>query len=285
MLYNYQDYILDNVQHLLNIGCKDIAVITDKKFSKHFKNFNIPIEYPENYDDKYLKNANEYIKNKNSFRNGYWHFTSYRFTILYLYMKKKNIGNILHLENDVLLYENPDNIKWHDKSKILITMDTYGICTPGIMYIPNPDILKKLIDNFSVYYKGALSDMASIGKCYHEMDILDTLPLFINEGEYMKNKGTDFIVKNYKKYNYIFDARAIGQFLGGKDFVHRVHQKYKPYINKDCKIHYYKYKFIWKKIAEVERPFIIINNKEYRIMNLHIHCKKLSRFTKNTISN
>lgn len=278
MLYNYQEYILDNIQHLLNIGCRDIAVITDKKFSKHFKKFNIPIEYPEIYDDKYLKNADDYIKNNRKFRGGYWHFTSYRFTILYLYMKKRKIGNILHLENDVLLYENPDKIKWHNKSKILITMDTYGICTPGIMYIPNPDILKKLIDNFSVYLYGTLNDMASIGKCFHEMDILDTLPLFIDSDEYIKNEKTEFIVKNYKKYNCIFDARAIGQLLGGRDYYYRVHQKYEPYINKDCKIPYNNYKIIWKDMNKIKRPFIIIDNKEYRIMNLHIHCKKLCRF-------
>ena len=120
--------------------------------------------------------------------------------------------------------------------------------------------------------------MGSIAKCVHEMDRLDTLPLFLDEDEYMKDEKKKFIVKNYKKYNCIFDARAIGQFLGGRDFVHRIHQKYEPYINRECKIPYYNYKFIWKKINDVKRPFIIINDKEYKIMNLHIHSKNLIKF-------
>lgn len=278
MLYNYQKYIEDNIKHLLNIGCKDITVITDQKFEKKLKSFNINIEYPEIIDNEYIEIAKNYINNVSKFGNGYWHFTSYRFTILYLYMKQKNIKNIIHLENDVLLYENPDNINWHDKNKILITMDEYSICTPSIMYIPNYNLLEILVNNFNYYYKGALNDMQSIGMCYHSLDILDTLPVFIDKEEYINNRNTEHIVKNFKKYNYIFDARAIGQYLGGKNFIDKKRIDCKPYVNKDCVIPYFKYKFIWKKINNIKRPFIIIDEKEYRIMNLHIHSKKLHKF-------
>jgi hypothetical protein len=39
-----------------------------------------------------------------SFRNGFWVNTSKRFFAIYEVMKKYNINHVLHIENDVLLY-------------------------------------------------------------------------------------------------------------------------------------------------------------------------------------
>ena len=74
-----------------------------------------------------FKKQNGYDKN---FRQGFWVNTSKRFFIIYEYMKINNIENVLHLENDVLIYNKMD---YDFDEKIYITMDNENRCIPGIV--------------------------------------------------------------------------------------------------------------------------------------------------------
>jgi hypothetical protein len=85
------------------------------------------------------------------------------------------------------------------------------------------------------------------------------------------------ITKNFKYYNCIFDAAAIGQYLGGVD-PRNMSGDTKGFVNETCVINYSKYNFIWKNKNNKKIPYIIINNIEYPIVNLHIHCKDLKSF-------
>ena len=268
MLNNMQSYILDNISHLLNHNNTDLVVITDKKFNNVFENIRVEIVNIENLIPEYtdiLSNVN------NTFRNGFWKLTSYRFIALYEYMKQQNIRNILHIENDVLIYKNVDSIHFHNTKKLLLTMDSKNRCIPGIMFIPSSEILKKCIDQFNP----TLNDMQNFALCYSNMnEYVDTLPIFLENTD---NEVYKMITENYKFYNAIFDAAAIGQYLGGVD-PRNISGDTKHFVNETCAVDYSKYKFIWKNECGKNYPYIVVCGGEYPIINLHIHCKDLKKF-------
>ena len=268
MLNNNQEYILDNITNLLKYGNNDIIVITDKKFNDFFKDKCVKIVNTEDL----ISNYSTYVSSiKNTFRNGFWELTSYRFIVIYEYMKQYNIDNIIHIENDVLIYKNVDSIKFHNMSKLLLTMDSKNRCIPGIMFIPNHTILKKCMDIFNP----KLNDMQNFSNCYYTLtDCIDTLPIFLEDNS---NDVSIMITKNYKHYNAIFDAAAIGQYLGGIDPRNQSGNTI-GFVNETCVIDYSQYNFIWKMINGLNYPYIIINNIEVPIINLHIHCKDLKKY-------
>jgi hypothetical protein len=268
MLNNLQSYIFDNIQHLKQHDNSDITVITDKKFNTLFENKGINIINIEDLIPDYIHVASRI---ENTFRNGFWELTSYRFVALYQYMKQHNINNIIHIENDVLIYKNIDTINFHNTNKLLLTMDSKNRCIPGLMFIPTNEVLKKCLDLFNT----SLNDMQNFSNCYYKLsDCIDTLPIFLEDN---KNDITKMITKNFKYYDSIFDAAAIGQYLGGID------PRNKPgdtrgFINETCVIDYSNYTFIWKNENDKKIPYIVVNNNEYPIVNLHIHCKDLKNF-------
>jgi len=137
MLNNLQSYIFDNINHLKKHDYSDIIIITDKKFNPLFKENHV-INIEDLIDDY----VNVISTMSNTFRNGFWKLTSYRFIALYEYMKQYNITNIIHIENDVLIYKKIDNV--HNTNKLLLTMDSKDRCIPGFMFIPNHNILKNV---------------------------------------------------------------------------------------------------------------------------------------------
>jgi len=268
MLNNLQSYIFDNIQHLKHHDNSDITVITDKKFNTLFENVGINIINIEDLIPDYI---NVVSRSNNTFRNGFWELTSYRFTALYEYMKQHNMNNIIHIENDVLIYKNIDTINFHNMNKLLLTMDSKNRCIPGLMFIPTNEVLKKCLDLFNT----SLNDMQNFSNCYYTLsDCIDTLPIFLEDN---KNDVTKMITKNFKYYDSIFDAAAIGQYLGGIDPRNKSGDT-RGFINETCVIDYSKYTFIWKNENDKKIPYIVVNNNEYPIVNLHIHCKDLKIF-------
>lgn len=268
MLNNLQDYIFDNIQHLKNHNNNDITVITDKKFNTLFENIDINLINIEDLIPEYINIAS---KISTTYRGGFWVLASYRFVAIYVYMKQYNISNILHLENDVLIYKNVDTINFHNINKLLLTMDSENRCIPGLMFIPSNEILQKCLDIFNPN----LNDMQNFSNCYYNLsEYVDTLPIFIDNNE---NTIKKMITKNFKHYNCIFDAAAIGQYLGGVD-PRNIPGDTKGFVNETCVIDYSKYNLIWKNENEKKIPYIVINTNEYPIINLHIHCKDLKQF-------
>ena len=80
-------------------------------------------------------------------------------------------------------------------------------------------------------------------------------------------------------FNSIFDAAAIGQYLGGVD-PRNIPGDTTGFINETCVVNYSYYKFIWKfnLILNIYQPYILIDNIEILINNLHIHSKSLKKF-------
>jgi hypothetical protein len=176
-------------------------------------------------------------------------------------MKKYNKTNCIHIENDYLIYFSTDEIKDLD-NKVWLTMDSPDRCIPGIIFIPNYNTLEPLIKTYDFNN----NDMVNMGKFYNNnKNLVEKLPI-LNNYPY------------FEKWNMIFDAAAIGQYLGGVDTIHK-NGGIPGFVNETCVIDYSKYKFSWvKNENDLYIPMINIEEKFYKIAGLHIHSKRLFNF-------
>jgi hypothetical protein len=78
-------------------------------------------------------------------------------------------------------------------------------------------------------------------------------------------------------FNAIFDAAAIGQFLGGIDPIHKNNAP--GFINESCLFNPSLLKYEWR-LDEQGRSvlYALFNERAYRIINLHVHSKRLRDF-------
>ena len=264
----FQDYINYNLKQLKLQGNNDIVLITEKRFFRNIsENLNIQLIDVNELNTEYLEQFKNNLNIDKNYRNGFWYNCSMRFVYIYEYMRINNITDIIHIENDVMIYDNLDNLKdKFNKDKIYLYFYNNESVIPGIIYINNHTNLKTILDNYDMN-KG---DMENFGK-YFNASFVEPFPIIsINNDETYFNK-------NFKTFNSIFDGAAIGQYLGGIDKRNDINADI-GYINDACIIKINNYKFYWKKINDLWNPYIKINNNLVKINNLHIHCKLLENF-------
>jgi hypothetical protein len=182
-------------------------------------------------------------------------------------MKNNNITDIIHIENDVMIYDNLDNMKdKFNKDKIYLYFYNSLTVIPGIMYINNYSNLKIILDNYDMNQ----NDMGNFGKLFNA-SFVEPFPIIsINNDE-------NYFNKNFNIFNSIFDGCAIGQYIGGVDKRNDINADI-GFVSNDCIIKIKSYKFYWIKINNLWNPYVEINNNLVKINNLHIHCKLLENF-------
>ena len=238
---NFQEYILLNIKHLIKLGHKNIHVITNSAFFERFSEYKSDINLVELES---LQDTYEFDKNTTldkEFRNGFWTMASSRFFYTYAFMKQYSIEDVIHIENDVLLYYNCDELVGKvDKDFMYLPFDTFQRNIASIVYIPRHEVLKEILDHYDL----SINDMYNFSNIMEKTQKVKNFPIFINnesEGEEYK-----FVTNNFDKFKYIFDAAAIGQFLGGVDPLNMKNSV--GLINETCIIKYYKYQIKWKNI-------------------------------------
>ena len=83
--------------------------------------------------------------------------------------------------------------------------------------------------------------------------------------------------QNFGNFNCIFDAAAMGQYLGGVDKRNQDGDT-RGFVNETCIVKYNNFEFFWIKKDNLYRPHIYINLKYIPIINLHVHSKELNKF-------
>jgi hypothetical protein len=268
---NFQPYILDNITFLLKLNIKDIYVITENSFFYYFDKFKNNI----NLIDVLTLQNNDYIKKttlNKTFRKGFWVLTSLRFFYICELITKLNLTNIFHIENDVVLYYNPSLLLDKLECKIYMPFDCYKRNIASIVYIPNSTILKQVLGEYN-YSK---NDMENFYYIKQKTNLIKNFPIFNSKYSYTKEEH--YVSMDFLKFNFIFDAAAIGQYLGGVD-PRNICGDTRGFVNETCVIKYNKYEIFWNNIDGINKPFIKINDDITPIFNLHIHSKNLKKFT------
>lgn len=209
------------------------------------------------------------------YKDTFWLTTLLRLYIVFLYSSKNNIEEFIHLEYDNLIYSDFSNLTILPKSTYFTRVGPF-CSSAGFVYCNSNKHFENFIDKLkSLLLKGEktvqqftrydhLSEMIMIDLIYsHTKNVIDYLPIL------PAGTGDD----NYKTLKVLFDGASYGQYLGGTNNGHSdgwygLHQYVGQQLhNKNIKVFFDK------------KPYVNFNNENIPILNLHVHSKKLDRFT------
>lgn len=250
-----------------------------------------------------LVKTNEHNRFRNSsgldsqWRDGFWLYTSERFLYLQDLMIQYDIKNVFHLEHDVMLYVNLGELLPIFTSQyrgMAVTMDNDQRCIPGFVYISNKMIMTRLASYFADHAGDNQNDMQILARFKIDLgnEAMDNLPIisqeYVNQQPMRSpynhvSKDPQSYCRNIDLFQSIFDAAAIGQYLGGGD---PYLGNYPPgFINESCLFNPSLLNYEWMTDANGRNvPFVVYDNKKFRINNLHIHSKNLWKFASNHYS-
>jgi len=266
---NFQPCILENVGQLRDLGHSRIHILTNRHLLSRFAAVEAQVWAVEDTPDEY--GHYERSRLDKSFRGGFWTLTSTRFFHIHAWMKARGIKQVLHLENDVLIYRHADTLlECVEPGALYVPFDRFHRSIASVLVIPDADVLGRVLDQYD-YGKNDMENFSQIRA--RLPGLIRPLPIFVgpNPAETAEHQ---FLTENFPRFGCIFDAAAIGQYLGGCDPANGPGNG-PGFVNETCLIQYDKYRFNW----EDGRPRIQMEWGEWiPIFNLHIHCKDLARF-------
>jgi hypothetical protein len=120
--------------------------------------------------------------------------------------------------------------------------------------------------------------MENFSHIRHSTGLIANFPIYTNvEG---KTGERAFVCDGWEKFdNVIFDAAAMGQYVGGVD-PRNIPGDTRGFVNETCVIKYcYEGQIFWEIEDGVSKPFFRTNfGKVLKIFNLHIHSKELALY-------
>lgn len=218
--------------------------------------------------EKFSKEA----KADRNFRNGFWLETANRFMLIADLMKQLKMENCLHLENDNVLYFDPtlkiDIFRRH--ARFAVPFDR-SRAIPGV-----------------VWYQDALiaSDLADYMQMYSDEPDFDLLRKFCDCGEYdakplptmsrsyaiSKNLPIDKFCFGYEEFGGIFDAAAVGQYIGGVD-PRNIAGDSRFFINETSDLNVGECEVVWNYCDEQRNLMLMMNQECVPVLTLHAHSK------------
>lgn len=254
-----------------------------KKLMNDFKVIIIPYEevishdfneISKNYNHKFIK-CNDLKGREDLFIRAYE-----RYFLLYRLMVSKKIENVLFMEVDNLLYDDPR--KWEQrfsKKDLAYMYDNYYRCGAGICYIKNPMVLLQLNFFLANYILNPTNEMVHEMKSLHDYWESNRSRVQLLPTHWAAPHLLEMIYENDEEYSdTLFDVAGLGIYLGGLDPIHTNGIILKGQRAPWSFVDYTPYKYEWK-TDENHRKIPHIWNDEkkkwLRINNLHIHSKAL----------
>jgi hypothetical protein len=229
--------------------------------------------------------------------SGLWYYATERFFTLFDFIQSRNLKNIIHLENDSMLYIDVDELQF--PSQLAAPFQSMVGCIPCFLFTKDAESLRLLLAHIIseiINYKGVrpnvyLNDMQTLASYYRKFgaDYLLPLPTLMPEYRYLKRKSI-FAPDNQTPLSflwahgdlfpgYIFDAAGLGIYLNGND------RKLSPghgsgTIHSRSLFDPGHFSFFWGEDQKGKKvPFLSFKGKNYRIVNLHFHSKMPEEYT------
>jgi hypothetical protein len=271
-------YVLDNINYLkINFPEHSILLISDNEESLRsadisgVNTFKCP-DYKDYLSESYFSSGQDL-----GFRNGFWFLTFARFFALQDYMVSSNVGNLLHLESDVLLLRTFPFEKLDKIEGLGFPLVNPGYAAASSLYIKDAASIQILceITKQLLLLNPLLTDMDILGS----KELLETgkvtyLPSSTDTDsnfeswvppltrQQMSSQAIDF--------GGLFDGMTWGQFLTGED--PRNHYGFRPIyrIQKHHSVKMQQFTF------KLENGCLIVEDKGGQIAalhSLHIHSK------------
>lgn len=284
----FYEYINDCITQILNFNECEIFFISNethknKIYNSKRVNF-IPIEGLTKTKKHVLFNQTKsYDVN---FRDGFNKSVTERFFLIEELMLELSLSNVFHFENDNLIYTDLSEhiITFSENYNFASVFDNDQRCIPSFVYFKSEDSIRKLTE-FIINSNGTndmslLSDYRYVSQT--EICNLPILPDFydldlVSRIGHRTNNPKQYY-HNFNKFESIFDAACIGQFLGGVDprnspgdssgFINESSLFNPSVFNLSFEVDSYNRKY----------PVMSYKDKKFKLNNLHIHCKNLKKF-------
>jgi len=233
----------------------------------------------------------------NTFRGGFWTYTTERLFYLATLVERLGMENVIHVENDVMLYADVDLLVPKLAglySGLAAPFDNDDRCIPSVLFARRPQALgaicQFIVERLGERPNHHLNDMILLAEARRRLgpDILDGLPILppfytgplgnqIGDG----TKEPSLFSRHVLRLGLVFDAAAIGQYLGGPDPRNFEHSRPElSFINESCLFDSSLFTYLWGFDAQRRRvPYMAMKGEQMPIANLHIHCKDLARFS------
>ena len=218
------DYLFFNLKILQQLNKTIVIYIIVDKINSYyfFKNlikYNIDsrqiiLVFSENLiESNFTKEFKLKSPLNNDFRKGFWKNTSLRFFLIHDLVTQYSLTNILHIENDYILFRDPlEIIKICElSSDFMVPLDNIR-AIPGIVWFNSSSTTLKLV---SFLLENSIhDDMKNLGdfSIRYNFTSFPTIPF-----EYCLINNIDQVrfSSNFSKFNGIFNATAIVQYLDG----------------------------------------------------------------------
>ena len=290
----FANYINDCIEQIKKFNDCNIYLIIS---NNHFSNINLDVILVAIEDIKKSSNHVDFLSTSqrdSNFRDGFWRSVVERFYYIEDAIIEYNLQNVFHFENDVMLYCDLNEIKTaliENKIKMAAPFDNDSRCIPSFVYFKDNEVLNKL--NKFMFEFPNFNDMELIAMFNSKYNLIEMLPLVPKNYDLELRSLSGLAVKsklkyleNVDKYNSIFDAAAIGQYLGGVDsrnfrfrFFRSLFKSKKRFINESAVYDVSNFDYIWETDGFQRRvPYLRYKGIDMKINNLHIHSKKMSDF-------
>lgn len=271
-------YVKFTINSILSVDKdSEIYYLTDTKTQfKHIKVLNL-----NEYENEIIQNLKmmELYKNSNYESNPLWINSLLRVFYLNSFFQRSSIDQLVHIDNDVLIYKPFKEIEsCFDINKLNITQLSISQLIFSYSYFSNKKILQSIEDFIFNHIKKNLQNFKELNYRPNEMDLL---------GRYFfENKNKVNILNSLpynlsKESNYVFDPASYGQFIGG------THQKPRRFY----RLRYFSHHHIVGSEISSKRvkPKYNLGKPELKfkignlqgvsdIVNLHIHSKELNKY-------
>lgn len=219
-----------------------------------------------------------------------WRTSVLRLFYIEDFLRNTNIQDVIHFDNDVLLYRNLNKyIDIFKKFNFLITSHFEKEYVFGFSYIKNSNSLTEINKQLlSLVRRGEtqlLKDIDCKGSMPHEMRLLCYINEVNNNSLIDQLPVTPFGPgsNNFNLFNACFDPSSYGKHLGGS---HEHTQRNSNFVSTSewtgTEKHHYVGRCIINDNLKVKfdnkLPTVIVKNISYDIINLHIHTKELQKW-------
>ena len=259
-------YLIDVIFHLIYFNNNNVHLLVNKKTFNNLKNLKIIKKInlvnidnlEKSYEHKYFLKKTKLDK---KWYHGFWLRTTERFFYLENFSKKYKLSNIIHLENDNLIFYNLNKLKekLYKIYKIGVTLLNDKYCIPGIIYFRNYKHTKLITDhiynyNKKIFKSKKMNDMGILADLKKKNKNIKLLPTINKDlAKLVPQKVKQEYYKNFNKLKFIFDAAAIGQKLDGLDV--NIHKNNGSFINDRNIIHPNNLEIVIKKFKVINKPF------------------------------
>ena len=237
----------------------------------------------------------EYTNYDKEFRDGYWRFVIERFYYIEEVMRLYKLDKAIHMEYDVMIYE--DIAKLYPRANIIkglaLSFDNDVQGYPSFIIVNNLSSLELLNGFIAINCNAGLTDMRLLSvfrKVFPtHMESLPQIPLSTYKGKPNRKNlmgvepegSTEYLANKFEELgSQIFDSLAIGQYVCGVDPRNTDGICIIEYPNESS--FYTVDEFgglIWKQ--DDKKRWYLETADGYRIVNLHVHSKRLSHFLSN----